>query len=200
MKTVQLKEIANITAGYPFRGRISEAAGSSVVVIQMKDVSPNEGIHWPSCLPTKLTGKRDPAYLKIGDILVTARGSHHFATPVDQTLTTMGRQAVAAPHFFVVSITRQDALPEFIAWLLNQTPAQHYFSQNAEGSLTKSIRRSVLEDTPVLIPPLVTQKNIIVTAKTLHEEEQVLKRLIKNGERIMNTMASDLYDNIEGQR
>lgn len=57
-------------------------------------------------------------------------------------------------------INRFDVLPEYLTWLLNQSPCQKYLEQNAEGSMSKSIRRSVLEETPIAIPPLVKQKRL----------------------------------------
>ena len=189
---VKLKQIATVNAGYPFRGKIPEVTDSSVVAVQMKDVTQTEGIRWSDCLETELTGKREPDYLSLGDILVAARGSRNYAIQIDQSLARTGKQAVAAPHFFVVSLKRKDVLPEFIVWLLNQAPAQRYFEQNAEGTLTKSIRRSVLEDAPVVVPPLDKQLNIVAMANTLWREQRLLQQLIQNGEQMMSTIAKDL--------
>lgn len=194
---MRLSAIAAVNAGYPFRGKIPEVAGSAVVAVQMKDVSQTEGIRWSDCLETELTGKREPNYLSIGDILVAARGSHNYAVQVNQALAATGKLAIAAPHFFVISLKKKDILPEFIVWLLNQAPAQRYFEQNAEGTLTKSIRRSVLEDTPVVIPPLAKQRAIIAVANTLREEQRLIQKLVSNGERMMNTIAKDLFENKE---
>jgi restriction endonuclease S subunit len=194
---VKLKQIATINAGYPFRGKIPEVAGSSVVAVQMKDVSLTEGIRWSDCLETELTGKREPDYLTTGDILVAARGSHNYAVRVGQLLASTGKHAVAAPHFFVVSLKNKDILPEFIVWLLNQVPAQRYFEQNAEGTLTKSIRRSVLEDVPVVVPPLTKQRAIISMAATLRDEHKLIQKLVSNGERMMSAIAKDLFENKE---
>lgn len=194
---MKLKQIATINAGYPFRGKIPEVPGSAMVAVQMKDVSLTEGIRWSDCLETELTGKREPDYLTTGDILVAARGSHNYAVQVDQALATTGKQAVAAPHFFVISLKKKDILPEFLVWLLNQTPAQRYFEQNAEGTLTKSIRRSVLEDVPVVVPPLAKQRAIISMAATLRDEHKLIQKLVSNGERMMNAIAKDLFENKE---
>ncbi len=167
-----------------------------MVVVQMKDASPADGIRWSSCLETKLTGKRQPDYLNPGDILVAARGNHNYAVSVDHTLVTTGKQAVAAPHFFVISLKTKDVLPEFMVWLFNQGPVQRYFEQNAEGTLTKSIRRSVLEEAPVVIPPLAKQRAILGMAKTLAEEQKLVQTLINNGERMMATIAKDLFNSV----
>lgn len=194
---MRLKQIATINAGYPFRGKIPEVPGSAMVAVQMKDVSLTEGIRWSDCLETELTGKREPDYLTTGDILVAARGSHNYAVQVDQALDIIGKQAVAAPHFFVISLKKKDILPEFLVWLLNQTPAQRYFEQNAEGTLTKSIRRSVLEDVPVVVPPLAKQRAIISMAATLRDEHKLIQKLVSNGERMMSAIAKDLFENKE---
>lgn len=190
---MKLKQIATVNAGYPFRGKIPEVADSSVVAIQMKDVTQTEGIRWSDCLETELTGKREPYYLRAGDILVAARGSRNYAIQIDQSLATTGKQAVAAPHFFVVSLHRKDVLPEFIVWMLNQAHAQRYFEQNAEGTLTKSIRRSVLEDAPVIIPTLEKQRIIVAMADTLLREQRLLQRLIQNSEQMMSAIAKDMF-------
>lgn len=194
---MRLKQIATINAGYPFRGKIPEVPGSAMVAVQMKDVSLTEGIRWSDCLETELTGKREPDYLTTGDILVAARGSHNYAVQVDQALATIGKQAVAAPHFFVISLKKKDILPEFLVWLLNQTPAQRYFEQNAEGTLTKSIRRSVLEEAPIVVPPLTKQRAIISMAATLRDEHKLIQKLVSNGERMMSAIAKDLFENKE---
>lgn len=190
---MKLKQVASITAGYPFRGKLPEVADSPVVVVQMRDVSLTTSIDWAGCLGTELTGKREPDYLSSGDILVAARGSHNYAAHIDQTLPASGKRAVAAPHFFVVRLTKPSILPAFLVWLLNQQPAQRYFEQNAEGTLAKSIRRSVLEDVPVVVPPIATQQAIIAMANTLREEQRVAQQLITNGELMMTAIACDLY-------
>lgn len=190
---MKLKQIASINAGYPFRGKLPEVPGSPVVVVQMRDVSLTEGIDWAGCQGTALTGKREPDYLTPGDIVVAARGSHNYAAHVDQTLLASGKQAVAAPHFFVVRLTKPNILPAFMVWLLNQQPVQRYFEQNAEGTLAKSIRRSVLEDAPVVVPPIAQQQAIIAMANTLRAEQRLIQQLLSNGERLMTAIACDLY-------
>ncbi|MBF4354749.1 restriction endonuclease subunit S, partial [Vibrio anguillarum] len=62
-----------------------------------------------------------------------------------------------------------------------------------EGTLTKSIRRSVLEDAPVVVPQLAKQRAIIAMANTLSEEQRLIQRLVNNGERMMGAIANDLY-------
>ena len=81
-----------------------------------------------------------------------------------------------------------------MTWLLNQSPCQKYLEQNAEGSMSKSIRRSVLEETPIAIPPLVKQKAIVEMVRALNREQKIIEQLLRNGEQMMSLIANDLLN------
>ncbi len=184
-----LGEISTISAGYPFRGKIPEAPGSGIYAVQMKDVSVAQGINWAGCIETEPMG-RSAAWLEQGDILVAARGNHNYAALVSDAPVT----AVAAPHFFVVRAKGGTLLPEFLVWLLNQRQCQRYFDQNAEGSVTKSIRRSVLEATPIAIPPLDKQQVVMQLVSTLKQEQRALDSLVQSNEALLGSIAADLIN------
>ncbi len=191
---LKLKHVASISAGYPFRGKIKESSGSGIVAVQMKDVSPVTGVNWATCIETTLEGKRQPDFLSHGDILFASRGSHNYAALVGGKSEQEGALSVASPHFYQVRCESELILPEYLVWFLNQKPCQRYFEQNAEGSLTKSIRRNVLEDAPIAVPSLERQQMIIALSETLAEERQLVERLIDNGETLMNSIAKDLLN------
>lgn len=188
---MKLNDISSISAGHQFRGRIQEKPGAGVFAVQMKNILPNQSIDWPGCTETNLAGKRDSGWLKLGDVLFTARGNNNYAVLIDETIGDL--RAVAAPHFFVLRSKTDQLLPGFLAWLLNRSPSQHYFQRKAEGSLTKSIRRSVLGATPVVLPPLDKQRTIINLEHALNKKQQRMEQLIHNGEMLMNGIANDLF-------
>ena len=188
-----LAKIANIAAGHPFRGKVPESPGSGIVAVQMKDASPQYGVNWAECVETELAGRRDDG-LRVGDILVAARGSRNYAVLIDDTLATTGKQAVAAPHFFVVRVTNKSILPEYLSWFLNQQTSQRYFDLNSEGTLTKAIKRSALEAIPIAIPPLNKQQIIIKLANTIKQELQLIEQLRRNGEQLLTSIANDLIN------
>lgn len=190
MKT--LNDIATIAAGYPFRGKIPDIQGATVLAVQMKDASPVEGVLWDSCIATELPAKRDTDWLQPGDILIAARGNHNYAVLVDEYVNQAGIRAVAAPHFFVVRTNRAGVAPGYLAWFLNQEPCQRYFTQNAEGSLTKSIRRSVLGAVQIPLPSIAKQRAIIGLADNLKRELQLIEQLRRNGEQLLYAIARDL--------
>lgn len=187
---MKLKQIANISAGYPFRGKIPEASDSLIHVIQMKDILLSTGIAWDKSIKTTLPGKGKPDWLQPDDILFAARGNHHYAVLVDQRANHLC--AIAAPHFYLIRCVSQQILPSYLNWLLNQGTCQRYYQKEAEGTFTKSIRRSVLEATPIAIPPLAQQYQIVHLAQTLQQEQQLMQQLIENNQRLMDMLASNL--------
>ena len=185
-----LHQICRIASGYPFRGRIEESSDSNVKVVQMKDVSLDNPINWSECLTVELNGRRAPDYLRSGDILFVARGNRNYAVQIDEIPD--GIQAVASPHFFVIGVQDTSLTPDFLTWFLNQTPCQNYFEQNAEGTMAKSIRRSVLEQTPMAIPSLQKQAAIVKLHKSHIQHNYVIQQLLANSNQMMSAIATDL--------
>ena len=187
---INLNQVCDISSGYPFRGKIEESNESNVKVIQMKDVSLDKPINWSECLTVELNGRRAPDYLRSGDILFVARGNRNYAVQIDEI--PEDTQAVASPHFFVIGVQDTSLTPDFLTWFLNQTPCQNYFEQNAEGTMAKSIRRSVLEQTPIAIPSLQKQAAIVKLHKSHIQHNYVIQQLLANSNQMMSAIATDL--------
>ncbi len=91
-------------------------------------------------------------------------------------------------------------LPAFVAWQINQEPMQRYLAASATGSYITSIRRQVLEDLPLVMPPLEKQKTIIAFSDAAVREKQLLLELIENRNRQMRTLAGIAFsDLLKGQ-
>ncbi|WP_368449467.1 restriction endonuclease subunit S [Cobetia amphilecti] len=185
---MQLGDLASIQAGYPFRGKIADVPEGEALVVQMRDIA-DDGIDWASCTRTALTGKRAPNWLKPGDLLVAARGSHYYAIEVDSQAE---EHCVAAPHFYVVKAQLERILPRYLCWLINQRPCQRFLEQNAEGSLTKSIRRRVLESLPITVPPLKRQHQWVGLIDTLSQERRLLHEQLAANSALQSALAADL--------
>ena len=185
---MKLINAVTLSSGHPFRGKIPEKPGSGIYAVQMKDVSPEGGVCWDSVIETELSGKKQPYWLMSGDILFVARGSYNYAVFIEK----VDKQAICAPHFYILRVTNPSLLPAFLVWQLNQRPLQKYFDSAAEGSLTKSIRRSILEQTEINVPPLETQEKILGLHKAILQEKKLYTELIRNADKLMHALASDL--------
>ncbi|GBQ48104.1 hypothetical protein AA18895_1261 [Acetobacter ghanensis DSM 18895] len=158
--------------------------------MQMRDTAPS-GVNWASCVRTEVAGRREPDWLRPGDILFPARGNVSLAVLIDARIGSL--QAVAAPHFFVLRVVRPDVLPAWLVWWLNQDPAQRYLEQQAQSStLVRNIARPALESVPVALPPLSRQEQIVELACAMQREEALLQRLRQDNQQIMTGLARDL--------
>ena len=190
VQKVSVSALCAVSTGWSFRGRIDPTDGAKTAVVQMRDTSPS-GVDWTSCVRTEVTGRREPDWLRPGDILFPARGNVSQAVLIDESIGSL--QAVAAPHFFLLRVTRSDVLPAYLAWWLNQEPAQRHLEQQAQSStLVRNIARPVLEATPVVLPPLPRQEQIVGLASVMRREEDLLQRLRQTNQQIMTGLARDL--------
>lgn len=170
-----LSHLAEVRLGYPFRGAVSGVSAGGARVVQMKDLSRSGLAPAGEWLETALPGRSAGHWLADGDILFGARGTSYGACLVSDPPPN----AVASQHMYVIRVTRlAHLLPEFLAWQLNQAPAQRYFAQSAEGSRQLSIRRAVLEAVPLRVPPLSQQQAVVALQRTADAERRVLQTLI----------------------
>lgn len=186
---VGLAEAVGVRAGYPFRGSIDDVPDGSVRAIQMKDMDPVEGIRWGSVIRTELAGRRRADWLSPDDVLFVSRGSRFYAVCIDAT----PGPAVCGPHLFHLRIKPgSDLIPAFLAWQINQPPFQRALQRAAEGSSQLSVRRPVLEALPIGIPPPTDQRRIVQLARLARRERQLHERLIRNRERLFESIAESL--------
>lgn len=188
---MKLKDVAEVRLGYPFRGAVTEAANASVLAVQMKNASADSGVDWRSCIPVSLEGKKKPDWLEVGDILLATRGSSNYAVLVN-VLPSAGLAAVATPQFYVLRVKQGTLQPEYLHWWLNQAPCRRYFERNAEGSFTKSLRRAVLEDAPIVIPSEQEQQTVIKLTAVLKAQNNALNEQLNNNQVMQKAIANDL--------
>ncbi len=183
MRTLQ--DYALVQPGHPFRGSIPEVADGSVLTIQMRDVDIATGVAWQGVARTNPGGRKEPNWLQVGDIIFLARGAHNFAAYVSH----VPGPAVCSQSFFLLRVTDSNLLPAFLAWQINQIPAQNYLRKNAEGTNQVSIRRGILEGLPITVPPLAQQQQLLCFAEVMQRERQYMEQMIHNRERQMHSIA-----------
>lgn len=182
----ELRALADIRQGHPFRGALVETPGGPVAVVQTKDVSPAGLRSREALIRTEIRGRKEPDWLREGDLLFTARGASNYACVV----TGLPEHAVCTPHLYVLRLKEHgQVLPAFLAWQINQGPVQRYLAHAAEGSSQLSIRRPVLEAVPIKVPPMAKQQAIVALAKLAAAEQHVLQSLLRNRDRELAALA-----------
>lgn len=189
-----LELVAEIRAGHPFRGAIEESRQGNGYVIQVRDQDEDGQVVWKSLVKAEVAGRKEPEWLSPGDIIFAARGIRNLATAITENeLESLEYPVVCSPHYFQIRIKQEvELLPEFFAWQLNQSIAQRYFQQSAEGSAQVSIRRAVLEQTPITIPCIEVQQRVLKLSQQAAREEKIYQQLIELRRQEMSAIAKQI--------
>lgn len=189
-KPLTLKQVADVRAGYPFRGGVVPVDQGPAWVVQMKDLDGAGRVGWAQVARAHLPGRKPPDWLRASDLLVVARGNRFHSACLDPP----PGPTVCGPHFFRLRVWPDvPLLAAFLAWQINRAPAQRFLSSHAEGSDQLSIRRGVLESLPLAVPPLETQRAIVGLAAAAHEECRRLEALIHNRQQQLDALAVGLW-------
>lgn len=167
---MRLADACTIHTGYTARGRLEPAAIGGVLAIQLRDISP-EGLVDPDRLTrVHLDGLADRYFVRTGDVVFRSRGERNTASALDERLQ---EPALAVLPLMVLRPRRDVVTPEYLAWAINQPPAQRHFDSAARGTNIRMIPRSSLDDLELEVPDIETQKKI-VAVDTLAERERAL--------------------------
>jgi len=174
-KKVRLKEIAEIQAGFSFREKIEPKENGRFRIVQIKDIG-NAGDVLTDDLTRTEADYIKPEYLvRQGDVLFTTRGGNRRAAFVADELP----DTIFVAQILSLRNIRRDISPAYLAWYLNQKPAQDYLEVNASGSYIQNIKIDVLADLPVSVPPPETQQRIL-EIYALHQREGELVAAIQS--------------------
>lgn len=177
-----LKDIATIRSGYLFRERIKPDASGQYRVVQVGDITPDAGFSNGLLVRVSLPDVKRSQVLEKGDVLFISRGLRKHAIaitwPIENTLATS--------QFFVLRPDER-VLPEFLAWYINQRPAQRYIEEHSTGTSASLINLEAMKKLPVEAPPVETQARITkIHQLSLREKE--LMEAIQNKRRALIEM------------
>jgi restriction endonuclease S subunit len=177
-----LKDIATIRSGYLFRERIKPDASGQYLVVQAGDILSEAGFSGSSLVRVSLPDVKRSQVLEKGDVLFISRGPRKqaiaFTWPIENTIATS--------QFFVLRPDER-ASPEFLAWYINQRPAQRYIEEYSTGTSASLINLEAMKMLPVEAPPAETQE-LITKIHQLSLREKELMEAIQNKRRALIEM------------
>jgi restriction endonuclease S subunit len=112
--------------------------------------------------------------LKDGDVIFAAKGTRNFATVFENH----NEPSVASTSFFVLRISYNKVLPQYLAWFLNNQATQALLKTQAIGTAIPSISKQVLENLEISVPDMERQQVILQIAE-LRNREKSLKQKIE---------------------
>lgn len=176
--------IADVLAGYLFRSKMEPDRAGEYAVIQMKDVSGDDRIDWGGLVRVNLDRVRDSLLVSRGDILVGAKGSSHTAVLVDRDRPDV----IASSHFFILRVRADGVLPEYLAWYLNQRPAQKDIAQVSVGTWMRHITKKDIAGLFVPVPDLETQRKIVYVHGLARKQKQLVDAIQERRKALMNAV------------
>ncbi len=174
----KLGDIVNIQTGLFTK---TEKEGNAVY-LQAKDFDEN-GILKGDILHYNMTLDKqvEKHLLKPNDILFAAKGTKNFAAVYE----IHNPPSVASTTFFVLKIKESNIIPEFISWFLNNENTLNLIKKQAMGTAISSVSKSALNDLPISIPDIKTQKTILKIAALQKREKQLTFKLAELREKLI---------------
>ena len=151
-----LGDISEIQVGYQSREGIRAHLDGSHFLLQVRDFNNLHQVDWSNLTRFTPAGSTTKSEIQPGDVLFLAKGQENFACPIN----CVTNHVLAANSFYILRPDRATILPEYLAWWLNQTPAQEYIKLNRSGSSLPFLSVSALSRLEVPIPLIEVQRKI----------------------------------------
>lgn len=168
----KISEIAEIQIGYQARSRKGSFLCGSSRLVQMRDLDDDGQLDTKGMLSLDLEIP-DRYRIKPGDLLFQARGSRHRAFVMDP----IPSDSLASNHFYIIRLFSEAVLPAYLAWWVNQPPAQAQLMSQAQRTTMTLIPREAFESLEIELPLIAVQKSIVELARLTRCERQLAMRL-----------------------
>lgn len=181
---MRLADACTIHTGYTARGRLEPTTAGGVLAIQLRDISPDGLVDPERLTRVQLEDLADRYFVRAGDVVFRSRGERNTASALDERLR---EPALAVLPLMVLRPNRNVVTPAYLAWAINQPPAQRHFDIAARGTNIRMIPRSSLDDLELDVPDIETQERIVVI-DALAERERELTQLAAETRRKMMSL------------
>jgi hypothetical protein len=184
----KLKDIAVIQVGYTFRVPPSSLGAGDVAVIQARDLTPENRVAVHGLLRVQMEIPKEHHLVKMGDLVFKSRGNKFNSAIL---MEDPGPTVVAGP-LFLIRVSSNGVLPEYLNWFMSQSQAQEFMTSFAEGTLQMMIHKEALEELEISIPPINRQKAILALASLGEEEQMLMTRIAEQRKKIMTAQLNQL--------
>lgn len=171
-KNIRLSDLAEIFTGLNYQKKEISLKSKGINFIQAKDIVNNQLFKNTIFKIEKISiDKR--FILCNNDILFSAKGNRNFAF----LYKNVYGESTASSTFFIIRITDNSVIPEYLSWYLNQKPAQDYFKSQSTGTFIPSINKMQLGELAISIPTLEIQSKIMKIDSLREKEKELLNTI-----------------------
>jgi restriction endonuclease S subunit len=183
----KLKDIADIRAGYQFRGKVAASDHANVSVIQIKDVDAQQQVHVTDLVPVKVDNP-ETYEVSQGDLLFLSRGHRQCAAVVTDPV----QNTIATGYFFIVRPNPRLVEPSFLAWSINHPEFQEAMRPFVRGSHIPLISKADFQNLTIRVPPLAVQRRIIALHRLLDRERELTSAIQSKREELLQAISRKL--------
>jgi restriction endonuclease S subunit len=175
----RLNQIAKVKTGV-----YCQTGGSvDAIYLQAADLEDNGAISAKLKPNLHITGNLRNRLLYTGDVLLMAKGVNNQAFAYNPKIYPV---MVPSTAFLVLTKLDFSISAQYLAWLINQAPAQQYLKAQAKGSSPASITVKILGELEITVPPLGAQKTILKIHELRTREKQLKSDIEHLNEKILN--------------
>lgn len=182
-----LKDIADISSGYQFRGKVTASDDANVAVIQIKDVDEHFAVRTSDLVQVKVDNP-DPYLVSQGDVLFLSRGHRQYATLVTEQV----QNTIATGYFFILRPKADVIQPSFLAWTINQHGFQESMRPFVRGSHIPLISKTDFQDLAITVPPMQIQQRIMTIQSLSERELQLSAELQSKRHKLVQAISQQL--------
>lgn len=182
---VNIKQFADVIAGYTFRTALKEQGDGDIFVLQAKNIREDTGVDEVGLNRIAFENYRTAANIQKGDVVISSRGNFR-AGVVRMDL----KNIIAASSVYILRINTPDILPDYLALYLNSSVGQKIINEQATGVVINTILKKNLENLVVTIPKMEVQKKII----SLYQNNKKLEKLLNKKKVLINKITEDIIN------
>jgi type I restriction enzyme, S subunit len=124
-----------------------------------------------------------------GDVLITIMGTCGRCAIVPDTIPT----AINTKHLCCITLDLRKCLPGYLhAYFLHHPLALEFLAKHAKGAIMAGLNMGLIEEIPVLLPPLERQRELIVALDRLKTKTQRLAGIYKRKIAGLDTLKQSL--------
>lgn len=181
-----LTEVCSINTGYTARGQLVPTEHGGVLAIQLRDIPANGDVTAERLTRFTIDDVVDRYLVRAGDVVFRSRGERNTASALDKSFS---EPAVAVLPLMILRPRPDVVTPQYLAWIINQAPAQRHFESAAQGTSLRMVSRTSLETLAIAVPDFETQQRILqLDALAEHERELAQQLNLKRHEMIRRVL------------
>ena len=193
-RVMPLGDCAVVLPGFSVRGKMEHDPDGTYQLVLSRHLTDGAAYVYEPAHELRIdAGDRDATKYRFGagDVLFMSRGVQNRAWVIEEVL-----DPTIPPVSFYILRPLEGLDGRYLAWYLNQTPAQAAIEQIRTGAGTPIVQRRAFENMEIVVPPVARQREIAEFAELLARERDLRNRLAQATDRSHRMIGQKLIESL----